>query len=167
MRKTEPLFKNAEVYSGGGKFYPTHLTDCEIESIIRGQIKWLAYSNDSRVKAYFRKDRGGKGIDIRIDVVDDDDQLALKARRYSFGINANWDVVDFFDHWAFYSGGKDGQPVMNTSCEEILIRCEIGIEEILEERRECKENLERNSWFEKDDWVCLIPTVFINKQEED
>ncbi len=149
------------MFVGDGKFYPVHLSSREIEDIISNMLQLVNCYGRENVKAYFRKDKGGKGIDIRIDIlsVEETAPELSRERRYSFGINANWDVVDLFDHWLFYASDEQGNLVVNTSCEELLLRPDFGIEDILQYRKEGGRTPVQNPYLENEAWVCLIPAV--------
>jgi len=158
---TTSNLKSAEVILGNGKFYPIHLQDKEIDQIISNVLELVGCYGRENTKAYFRKDKGGKGIDFRIDIfsLEKTTPELCRERRYSFGINANWDVVDFFDHWLFYTSNEEGQLEVCTSCEELLLRPNIGLKDILESRKAIGRTPVQNSYLKEEAWVCLTPTT--------
>ena len=81
------------------KFYPVHLTNEELELIIHSLLKITEAANKHRLKVLVRKDKGGKGIDIKIQSAWENPDHMGKNTQYSLGINTDWEEVDVFYHW--------------------------------------------------------------------
>ena len=157
----EPIYKQERVFVGNHKFYPIHMNQDEINTIIFNLLDLVnipSYS-ESVVIGQFRKDKGGKGVDIRIDVYDRHCKEASRQRRYTLGINGNWEVADFFDHWIFYHSDGAGNIVEDSSCQQLLYPIDLGIDEIIQKRRKEAGVPKRFFLFDKEEWTAFIPRL--------
>jgi len=131
----------------GEKFYPIHLENEEIFSIIDHVLEGYFLYGHCTINAFVRKDRGAKGVDFRIRITKLWQGEAHPDRQYTFGINSNWELEGFFDHWVSL-GGK-------FAAKEIDGRELAILEQILCERTARRRPLVRNSFFEGDEWTCV------------
>ncbi|RDV13297.1 hypothetical protein DXT99_19950 [Pontibacter diazotrophicus] len=141
------IIRNEQFVRRGEKLYPVHLDNEELFSIIDQVLEELFLYGRSTVRAFVRKDRGAKGVDFRVRVTRLWEGEPQPVRQYAFGINSNWEVEGFFDHWA----DVNGKP----AAEEITGRKMPVLEQILRERTSKNRRPVRNRLFDGDGWTCV------------
>lgn len=143
-----------ECIINGNKVYPIHLDAIELERIISYTINRFHLFFTENLKIRVRKDKGGKGLDFKIQsFFRGKNGRELKDRQYSFGINSNWEAVDFFDHWIPGKASLYLKNNNNVAAEEITDFKIPEIELILNERRKNEVISEVNKWFINDGWI--------------
>lgn len=137
-----------EQFAGGGwKFYPVHMENEELSYIINQLLEDFSLYGNSTVQVCVRKDRGAKGVDFRIRITSLWDEEVHRNRQYAFGINSNWEVEGFFDHWSDING--------KPAAEEIVGRQMPVLEQVLRARATRDWPPVRNKLFDGDNWTCV------------
>ena len=132
----------------GHKFYPTHINNEELQSIIS---EFLTHEGTKEIsEVLIRKSHGGKGIDFKINnyYLSDDNQQK-EDRRYTFSIDPNWEINDFFDHWHPGTSIYEKWPSTKVACERLLQFELESIKDIVEKRlKNADKAIIRNSLLE-------------------
>jgi hypothetical protein len=159
---TENLtYQRADRLVGEENFFPIHLTNAELQRIIDELLEGLTSRDYGLLKVYVRKDKGGKGIDLKLEKTDKTPHQIRKDRLYSLGINANWKLVDFFDHSTTAVGAKLKKVGGKEYYYPGLIANEMmGLElevpdSIYRRRLTNPQPLVRNPLFAHDEWSCV------------
>ncbi|MCJ8166007.1 hypothetical protein MKJ04_14260 [Pontibacter sp. E15-1] len=145
MRKG--IIRNEQMTRGGQKLYPVHLENEELSCVIEQLLEDLSLYGRDSVRAFVRKDRGAKGVDFRLRVTRLWEGEALRVRQWAFGINSNWEVEGFFDHWDDVTG--------RPAAEELAGRQMPVIGRILSRRAAASGAPVRNQLFDGDGWTCV------------
>lgn len=138
------IIRKERVTRAGAKLYPIHLDDMGIFCVIGYFLENLPLFGPEALLASVRKGRGAKGVDFRIRISRVGEEVR-RVRQYTFGINSNWEVEGFFDHWVDMNG--------KCSAEEIIGWKIPDLEQILGEMTISKRPPVRNKLFDGDDWT--------------
>ncbi len=88
-----------ELIVNGFAYMPIHMNNEDLYNLFQEmQLIVPKIGNCSTIKV--KKHHGSKGVAFSIDYFYLDDEGAKNiARRYTFSIDPNWEILDFFDHW--------------------------------------------------------------------
>ncbi|MGV3504656.1 MAG: hypothetical protein ACO1O1_13195 [Adhaeribacter sp.] len=154
----DSVVKTSERLVNGEKFYPIHLTNGELSTIIHSLLKITGIATKPRVQVILRKDKSGKGIDIRIQSVWLDYQQADKNILVTLGINPKWEVIDCFVHYYLHVSylTPKSVDVLHGDSEEQYAGVYIPeLDSIYQNRIKESRGLRRNEFFKKDEWVIV------------
>ena len=100
----------------------------------------------------------GKGVEFRVDYYSlGDGKQYSESRRYTFSIDPNWQINDFFDHWHPGLRAYEENPTTKVACEKLTDFNLKSIADIVENRLEAQDsNIELNSHFENNDWKLVV-----------
>lgn len=123
----------------GHKFYPIHLTDDEIHELLNEFI--VRHSRSGILEVMINKTHGGKGVNFEVNYYFvDKENNKCKDRRYSFSLDPNWEINDFFDHWIPDIEEHEKSPSTIVSCEKIKEYTLESIQKIIINRLENNTN---------------------------
>jgi len=162
MQIQNVAFQRTERAIGEDHFYPIHMSNEELQIIIYEIMDQGDFSNSEILKVFVRTDKGGKGIDIKIEGTRKRPNQIVKVRMFSVGLNATWKLVDFFDHYTQPASGitkviagKEyhypkyvAQELMGFKSDEVDI--------IYKQRLKHPEPPIRNALFQQDNWTCIF-----------
>lgn len=82
----------------GFKYMPIHLKNKDIYGVVQWALSYSNPGNYCEVKV--KKHHGSKGIAFCFDHFNiyENNEKSLN-RRYTFSIDPNWEILDYFDHW--------------------------------------------------------------------
>lgn len=140
----------------GHKFYPTHMKNEELQLVVSEFISREKTSEITEVR--IRKGHGGKGVEFEFNnFYLSEENKKHKERRYTFSIDPNWEINDYFDHWHPGFEAYQQHPTTKVACEKIKELQLKSINEIVEARiTHSEEAIERNPLFENDEWKIVI-----------
>lgn len=132
----------------GEWFYPVHVSRDEFEVLLGDCMEAMGDAKITTIMA--RKSHGGKGIDFMLsDYSRRENGTIFPTKRYSFSIDPNWQVNDFFDHYTKEFG-------VNCIAEKKNYNPLKSISSIIENRRRNKIKPEGvNHFFEDYEWKIL------------
>lgn len=83
----------------GVKYMPVHMTNNNIYQLFEKALSIVSKIGDCSV-VRVRRHHGSKGVAFCIDFYGiDENNIKSLSRRYTFSIDPNWEILDFFDHW--------------------------------------------------------------------
>lgn len=140
----------------GHKFYPTHMNNEELQLVVSEFISREKTSEITEVR--IRKGHGGKGVEFEFNnFYLSKENEKHEERRYTFSIDPNWEINDYFDHWHPGFEAYQQHPTTKVACEKIKELQLKSINEIVEARiTHSEEAIERNPLFENDEWKIVI-----------
>jgi hypothetical protein len=146
----------------GTLFFPVHLNN---EELLNFTFEFLQNFNTfpyGQLKVFVRTDKGGKGIDFKFAQTEKTPNQILKVRQISFGLNANWKLVDYFEHYITGVGatkkvvaGKEYFYPKYVACESIGMKTK-KVDNIYEQRLKNPQPPARNPLFEHDNWTLIL-----------
>ncbi|WP_125077697.1 hypothetical protein [Rufibacter latericius] len=161
LRNLKLNFQRTERFAGSGLFFPVHMTDIELKLVVDEAFGDLILSNTKIAKVFVRKDKGGKGIDFRLEEAYRRPHQIVKKTMYTFGLNANWKAVDFFEHQTRGTkgtskvvGGKTYYYPQLLAEEYIGYRSDV-VDYIYEQRQRQTGKPAVNPIFCGEEWTCI------------
>lgn len=140
----------------GHKFYPTHMNNEELHLIVSEFISREKTSEITEVR--IRKGHGGKGVEFEFNnFYLSEEHEEHEERRYTFSIDPNWEINDYFDHWHPGFEAYQQHPTTIVACEKIKDLQLKSINEITDEKiKKTEDKIVRNPLFENDEWKIVF-----------
>ncbi|GGK64135.1 hypothetical protein ACD591_01160 [Rufibacter glacialis] len=161
MQGQELEYQRTERRINGVHFYPVHLTNRELHLILMEAFAETIAANHSTLKLWVRADRGNKGIDFRLEETLRKPHQVVRQRMFTFGLNANWQAVDFFEHYTHGAGGQTKEVAGKKYhypryvAQEYIGHALQEPDAIYARRQANQVKPERNPLFQTEGWSCL------------